>query len=103
MSTTPVDPEVDTKVTPAKHAPDTEAYQEHPAREGHFVRIDLNNAKVKKAYAAANLVDGYTGDYGVWHSTNPDGTAQIRLRDNTNALVSGVPVDALRHAEAGGR
>jgi hypothetical protein len=72
------------------------------ALEGHFVKIDLN---------ADNLPDGLKEsgrDFGVYvepATIGEDGyplTAQVRLRDETNQLVT-VPYAALRNTEQRGR
>lgn len=80
----------------------------HDALEGHFVNIDLNDSDVQQAYKDAGL-EGHTGDYGVYvqpgdcdPETGIPVTAQVRLRDGTNARVV-VPYEALRPAEARGR
>lgn len=79
------------------------------ALEGHFVKIDLNNADAAKAIE--DVVGGPADDhdYGVYlepASVDPeDGyplTAKVRLRDETNGLVV-VPYAALRQSEAGHR
>jgi len=80
----------------------------HDALEGHFVNIDLNFDGVEDAYKAAGL-EGHEGGYGIYvqpgdcdPETGIPVTAQVRLRDETNARVA-VPYDALRPADARGR
>lgn len=76
------------------------------ALTGHFVNIDTSDAAVKKEYEDKNLASHQS--YGVFleaGDTNKDGwpeTVVVRLRDDTNALVT-VPYAALSRAEAGGR
>lgn len=79
------------------------------ALEGHFVLIDLNHDGVKDAYKAVRGLEDHRGDYGVYiepalrdPETGIPVTATVRLRDETNALVT-VPYEALRRAEARGR
>lgn len=83
------------------------------ALEGHPVTIDLNDGDVKEEYGRVFSEDrfpnGHRGDYGIYlqpllrdPETGIPVTAQVRLRDDTHAIVS-VPYAALTRAANGGR
>jgi hypothetical protein len=82
------------------------------ALQGHFVSIDLSDAKAKKAVEAVvgegNASFG-NGDYGVFvgpGDVDEHGypvTATVFLRDDNGVQVSGIPYSALTPADAGRR